>query len=136
MVHLIQPQLIDDYLIAADRLIFGGELTPWIQSHASPWLTELMYIFYSSYYFILPGIGLQLYFRGGGGSGAEPPAAFQEYMLAVSLAFWVCYLHFLATPAGGPIFWPGYPSPVLHLEGGPITGIERWVFEHGTIVGG
>jgi membrane-associated phospholipid phosphatase len=57
-------------------------------------------------------------------------------MLAISLTFWVCYLHFLFTPAGGPIFWPDYGSAVMELRGGPITTLEQWIFENGTIVGG
>ena len=57
-------------------------------------------------------------------------------MLTVSLTYWVCYLHFLFTPAGGPIFWPTYPGVVREMQGGPITAIEQWVFNNGTIIGG
>ncbi len=135
MIHLLRPALIDDSLITTDRYLFGRDLTPLLQSYANLWLTELMYFCYASYYFFMPGVGLPLYWRGGAGSG-EPGAPFRQFMLAVSLTFWVCYLHFLCTPAGGPIFWPAYPGGVQKLAGGPITAIERWVFEQGTIVGG
>lgn len=135
MLPLIQPQLIDAQLVAADLWLFGTVLTPMLQESSRPWLTELMYLCYASYYFIVPGVGFALYLRQT--ANAELPSpAFRKYMLTVSLTFWVCYLHFLLTPAGGPIFWPGYPGPVLELAGGPITIIERWVFQHGTIVGG
>ena len=136
MLPLIQPQLIDAQLVAADRWLFGTVLTPVLQENSRRWLTELMYVCYSSYYLIVPGVGFALYIRRGEGRDAVPAAAFRKYMLTVSLTFWVCYLHFLFTPAGGPIFWPDYPGPVLELTGGPITSIERWVFTHGTIVGG
>lgn len=135
MLPLIEPRLIDAQLVAADRWLFGTVLTPMLQEHSRPWLTELMYLCYASYYFIVPGVGFALYLRQT--ANAELPSpAFRKYMLTVSLTFWVCYLHFLFTPAGGPIFWPRYPAPVLELAGGPITMIERWVFHHGTIVGG
>lgn len=131
MVHILNPGLIDARLIAADEAIFGSVLTPILQSHATPWLTEIFYICYASYYTLIPAVGFPLYLRGGGAY-----APFREFILAVSLTFWVCYLHFLITPAGGPIFWPDYPGPVLSPDGGPITAIERWVFKTGTIVGG
>jgi len=135
MLPLIQPQLIDAQLVAADLWLFGAVLTPLLQESSRPWLTELMYLCYASYYFIIPGVGFALYLRQT--ANAElPSSAFRRYILTVSLTFWVCYLHFLLTPAGGPIFWPSYPGPVLELAGGPITIIERWVFQHGTIVGG
>lgn len=135
MLPLIQPRLIDAQLVAADLWLFGAVLTPLLQEISRPWLTELMYLCYASYYFIVPGVGFALYRRQT--ANAELPSpAFRRYILTVSLTFWICYLHFLLTPAGGPIFWPSYPGPVLELAGGPITVIERWVFQHGTIVGG
>lgn len=136
MIHLIRDTLIDDSLIMAEEYVFGAMLTPMLQGQGSPWLTELMYFCYSSYYFLIPVVGLLLYFRSSERSGEMPPVAFRRFMLAVSLTFWVCYLHFLFTPAGGPVFWPAYPGPVLELRGGPITAAEQWVFRHGTIVGG
>jgi membrane-associated phospholipid phosphatase len=95
-----------------------------------------MYFCYSFYYFIIPVVGFVLYFRSPDRSSDKPGVAFRKFMLAVSLTFWVCYLHFLFTPAGGPVFWPAYPGPVLELRAGPITAVEQWVFRHGTIVGG
>jgi membrane-associated phospholipid phosphatase len=136
MIHLLQPQLIDAHLIAAEQFIFSRVLTPLLQHYANRWLTELMYFCYSSYYFFIPGVGLPLYLRMRNAGMTAPGAAFREYMLAVSLTFWVCYLHFLLTPAGGPIFWLDYPGGVLELRGGPITALEQWLFNHGTIVGG
>lgn len=136
MIHIIEPQLIDAHLVAADRWLFGSVLTPLLQEHSQRLLTELMYFFYSSYYFIVPAVGIILYTRNVTGKETQPSEGFRRYMLTVSLTFWICYAHFLFTPAGGPIFWPDYPGPVLELPGGPITTIERWVFQHGTIVGG
>jgi membrane-associated phospholipid phosphatase len=136
MIHLIQPKLIDGSLVIAEKYVFGTVLTPLLQVHASPWLTELMYFCYSSYYFFIPVVGAALYFRTRDRESDMPGVAFRKFMLAVSLTFWVCYFHFLFTPAGGPVFWPEYPGPVLELRGGPITAAEQWVFQHGTIVGG
>jgi membrane-associated phospholipid phosphatase len=136
MVHLIQPRLIDARLVQADQSVFGTVLTPLLQDNSGRLMTEVMYIFYSSYYFLIPGIGLVLYFRNREKTRERPSVPFRKYMLTVSLTYWVCYLHFLFTPAGGPVFWPRYPGPVREMAGGPITAIEQWVFNHGTIVGG
>ena len=136
MIHMMQPGLIDARLVEADQWLFGEVLTPVLQGYARPWLTEIMYIFYSSYYFLIPGVGLALYVQGTSGQQGQPQLAFRKYLLTVSLTFWVCYVHFLFTPAGGPVFWPAYPGPVFDLTGGPVTALEQWVFQHGTIVGG
>src|SRR6266511_4722035 len=69
MIHFIQPTLIDDSLIIAEKHVFGAMLTPLLQAHASPWFTELMYFCYSSYYFLIPVVVLVLYFRSPDRSG-------------------------------------------------------------------
>ncbi len=136
IIHLLNPPLLDPHLNNADRLVFGLETVTLLQQYARPWLTELMYFCYTSYYFFIPAVGLGLYLRRWDSSGHRPGPAFREFMLAVSLTFLCCYLHFLVTPAGGPVFWPDYPGGVLKLHGGPITAFEQWLFEHGTIIGG
>jgi membrane-associated phospholipid phosphatase len=136
MIHLIQPEYIDPILTLADRVLFGRDMTPWLQGAARPWLTELLYFCYFSYYFMIMVVGVPLFVRAFRGGSGDQDRALREFIFAVSLVFWFCYVHFLFTPAGGPIFFDGYPIPVLKLTGGPITTIERWLFENGNIVGG
>ncbi len=136
MIHIIRPAFIDPLLIDLERALFGVMWTPLLQRFAHPLLTEVMYFFYTSYYFLIPGLGLPLYLAWRRRGIAERGPQFREYMLAVTLTFWVCYLHFLVTPGAGPVFWAGYPGPVLTLQGGPITAFEQWLFERGAIVGG
>ena len=136
IIHLIHDDFLDPIFLQAERRILGTLWTPLFQQHARPWLTELMYLFYFSYYFYLPVIGLVLYLRGRGSGSPYPCAAFREFLFAATFAFWICYLHFLLTPVAGPVFYAGYPAPVLSPPGGPITVIERWLFERGAIIGG
>jgi len=119
-----------------DRALFGRMLTPWMQGAATPWLTELMYICYTSFYIFLPGVGIPLYLRYRRKRSDPARLEFRQFNTAVILAFYFCFLHFLFTPVGGPVFFDAYPGEVLTLAGGPITRFEQWLFHHGTIVGG
>ncbi len=136
MIHIIQPDYLDAAMVAADRAIFGRMLTPWMQGAANPWLTELMYFCYTSFYIFLPGVGIPLYLRYRRDPTGPARIEFRAFITASLLAFYVCFLHFLFTPVGGPVFFDGYPGEVLTLAGGPITRFEQWLFHHGTIVGG
>jgi membrane-associated phospholipid phosphatase len=136
MIHLIRPEYIDPLLTMADRVVFGRDMTPWLQSAANPWLTELLYFCYFAYYFMIAAVGVPLFVRAYRSGTGDRDRPLREFLFAVTLVFWFCYLHFLFTPAGGPIFFDGYPTPVLKLAGGPITMLERWLFENGNIVGG
>ncbi|MFO7769198.1 MAG: phosphatase PAP2 family protein [bacterium] len=136
MIHIIRPAFVDPFLLDLERALFGVLWTPLLQQFAHPVLTEVMYFFYTAYYFLIPGLGLPLYLEWREEGAAEQGPRFREYMLAVTLTFWVCYLHFLVTPGAGPVFWSGYPGPVLTLDGGPITAFEQWLFARGAIVGG
>ena len=47
----------DDLLIAADRAIFGVDVTVWMQRLVRPRLSDLFYAFYATYYFIALTLG-------------------------------------------------------------------------------
>lgn len=136
MIHLIRPEYIDPFLIAADRVLFGGDITVWLQQRAQPWLTEIMYLFYTSFYFFIPGIGIPIYLRYGRDRTVPEATPSREFLAVITVSMLFCYLHFFLTPGAGPVFWPDYPGPVLTLTGGPITVLEQWIFEKGAIVGG
>lgn len=136
IIHIIQPEYIDPLLITADQIIFGVPVTVWLQQKAQPWLTEIMYFCYISYYFFIPGIGIPLYLRCGKDRTSPEGDQVREFIALVSVSMLFCFIHFLFTPAAGPVFWADYPGPVLTLSGGPITLFEQWIFKKGTIVGG
>ncbi len=136
IIHLIHPQFIDELLISADRLLFGRDLTTWMQARAHPLLTELMYISYGSFYFFPLIVGIPLYARARRERGVGSEVEFREFMLAVSATFWFSYFHFLFTPGVGPVFWADYTVPVLRLPGGPVTALVQWVFHTLGVQGG
>ncbi len=53
----------DDLLIAADRAMFGVDVTVWMERWVHPRLNDLFYIFYSTYYFIALTLGVVLWIR-------------------------------------------------------------------------
>ena len=136
MIHIIQPEFLDPIMVTADRALFGRMLTPWMQQAANPWLTELMYFCYTSFYLFIPGVGIPLYLRWRRERTDTARREFRPFSAAAVFVFYFCYLHFLFTPVGGPVFFEGYPGPLLELAGGPITSFEQWLFGRGTIVGG
>ncbi len=70
------------------------------------WVSELFYLSYFSYYVMIVGVGLALYFR-----GREP---FFHYVSVVSFVFYACYLIYIFLPVlGPPAFFtpePGFPE--------------------------
>jgi len=135
-IHLLHPGFLDAPLAAADRFLFGTDITLWMQARAHPIITEIMYFCYTGYYLMPLAVGITLYLRDERNGGVAVQRDFREFMFAVTVTFWFCYLHFLFTPAGGPVFWPDYPGPVLKLPGGPIAAFEQWLFHTGGVVGG
>ncbi len=53
-----------EFAIQLDKFLFGVHPTVWLQQFYSPWLDELMYFFYASYYLFLPSVVLVLYIQG------------------------------------------------------------------------
>ena len=136
IIHLVRPEFLDEVLYSMDRLLFGRDLTVWMQANASPWFTEVMYFFYSSFYFLPAAVGIPIFVRAYRSGNLERDQHLREFMAAVSLTFYFSYVHFLFTPAVGPIFWAGYPVEVLRLPGGPITTAEQWLFHNLGVQGG
>ncbi len=86
----------DDLLIAADRALFGVDVTVWLERFVRPWLTDLFYVFYSSYYFIGLALLAVLWRR----SHAEA----RRSIFTLSFCYFVSYAGYFVLPALGPRF--------------------------------
>jgi membrane-associated phospholipid phosphatase len=86
----------DDLLIAADRAIFGVDVTVWMEQFSRPWLNDLLYSFYATYYFIALIPGLILWFR--------DRAAARRFVFTLMLVYYVSYAGYFTIPALGPRF--------------------------------
>ena len=47
----------DDLLIAADRALFGVDVTVWMQRFVRPGLTTFFFLSYTTYYFLALALG-------------------------------------------------------------------------------
>jgi membrane-associated phospholipid phosphatase len=106
------PFWANDWLIHLDHAMFGVHPTVWFEGLGTPFLTEIMVLFYMFYYIMLPAAGLSLYCHSRRGE-------FHNLMLNTMLSFYVSCAIFLLFPAESPRL------TLAHLQSGPLQG---WYF--------
>lgn len=87
----------DDWLIAADRWLFGVDPTHWLMQFATPWATEILQIAYTLFYLLFIILGVELYAR-------KEKEFFHYFMFTCVLGFYLSYLGYFFLPAVGPRF--------------------------------
>ena len=115
------PVVYHDPTIAALELSLFGAQPSFEWAGAWPWapVSELLHASYFSYYAITYVPGMLLHSR---------QDAFDETMLAVVLAFLLCYVVFIVFPVQGPRYL-GVPAGV---PDGPVRGLVLAVLEGGS----
>jgi len=118
----------DDWLIAADRWLFGVNPTEWMAQFAHPLLTEVLQIAYTSFYFLFLIVGYDLYRRGN-------LDVFRYFMFTCVFGFFLSYLGYFALPAVGPRFTlHDFSALNLELPGLLLTPYLRWFVNAGESV--
>lgn len=84
----------DDLLIAADRAIFGTDVTVWLERFVTPFWAAFFYMAYSTYYFLPLVLGGFLWARG--------PELARRFIFTLSVCFYVSYAGYFTIPAFGP----------------------------------
>jgi membrane-associated phospholipid phosphatase len=134
--HMLVAGFLDSFFIRVEARIFGLQPSlafmgwlPW------PAVSEVLYAAYFSYYLMVAGVGLALFYRDRG--------QFYHYLSVISFLFYVYYLIYIFVPVEGPrIFFrnlPGYqlPAEVEHLAApavpaavtaGPFCQIMGWIY--------
>jgi len=98
IMHSLRLQDCDAVLIAIDRwMFFRTDPTVWLHQYSSPLLTEILQIAYTSFYFLMIGITLELYLR-------KELEKFSLVLFSIVYGFWLSYLGYLLVPAVGPRF--------------------------------
>ncbi len=97
MVHPIHPYDYDWLLIKIDRTLFGVDPTRWLEQWASPLVTEILQISYTSYYFILLSVFTELYLE-------KRRTEFLSAGFFIVYGFYLSYIGYFLLPAVGPRF--------------------------------
>ena len=84
----------DDLLIAADRAIFGTDVTVWLERFVTPFWAAFFYVAYSTYYFLPLVLGGFLWKR-------DLEEA-RRFIFTLSVCFYVSYAGYFTIPAFGP----------------------------------
>jgi membrane-associated phospholipid phosphatase len=118
----------DDLLIAADRAIFGVDVTVWMQRLVHPRLNDLFYVFYSTYYFIALTLGVVLWIR--------DRAVARRFIFTLMVVYYVSYAGYFLIPALGPRFAQAseytvslVTTPVARFINDTINNLEKTKFD-------
>jgi membrane-associated phospholipid phosphatase len=103
IVPWISPDPRESWLLRADSLIFGSDPTRWTGSAEHfPWLTELLQVVYTSFYFLGPVLALRLLWK-------RDTDAIEHTLLVVAAGFLISYLGYLLVPGRSPYQLYQYP---------------------------
>jgi membrane-associated phospholipid phosphatase len=115
----------DDWLIAIDRWLFGVNPTEWIMQFATPWLTELLQLAYTLFYFLFLMVGYELYRR-------QMIVQFRFFMFTCVYGFFLSYIGYFLLPAIGPRFTlHDFSALDTDLPGILLTPYLRWFVNAG-----
>jgi len=97
MQMTLQRGDFDAVFIMMDRWMFGTDPTVWMAQFSHPVLTEILQIAYTSYYFIMIALGVELYRR-------DPGGMFSNVIFCITYGFFLSYAGYIAFPGVGPRF--------------------------------
>ena len=134
--HVLVSGFLDPFFIRLEARIFGLQpslaFMDWLPY---PAVSELFYAAYFSYYVMIAGVGLALFYRN--------REQFFHYLSVISFLFYVCYFIYIFIPVMGPrIFFRGIPDyqlpadvqPVVApafpaaVKAGPFYQIMAWIY--------
>lgn len=110
LVHYINPKDIDPALIKLDYLIFNGHPTVMLEKIMSPFLTDMLQLAYTTYYFIPISFAAVLLIN-------NQRDEFNRTLFLVVFCFYLSYLGYILMPALGPRF------TINHLQNTELRGL-------------
>ncbi|HKD19152.1 MAG TPA: phosphatase PAP2 family protein [Thermoanaerobaculia bacterium] len=118
----------DEWLIAADRALFGVDVTVWAQRFVRPALNDLFYSFYSTYYFIALTLALVLWLR--------DRATARRFVFTLMVVYYVSWTGYFIIPALGPRFAQAAEytvslttTPIARTINDTINSLEKTKFD-------
>ncbi len=120
--------IIDDVLIRADRWLFGTDPGALLDRFATPLLTEILQIAYTSFYLLMVAVGAELW-------ATRDRERFHFYAFSCAVGFITSFLGYLAAPAVGPRFTIfDYFTVARELPGLYLTPALRTFVDGGGLV--
>jgi membrane-associated phospholipid phosphatase len=115
----------DQLLIAIDRNVFGTDPTEWLTRLATPSVTEVLQIGYTSFYVLFILLGWELYRR-------HSRDRYDFFAFLCAYGFFLSYLGYFLLPAAGPRFTLHDHSRLnSELPGLFLTSYLRWFVNWG-----
>lgn len=128
------PYWFERYLYLSDRWLFGELPSILLNPFVGLFQDELFHGFYVTYYFILIGGVVLVWFPR---ESAKPPApGFQTTLTAAILSFFLCFVCYPFLPARGPWENPQLMAAMTPFRGLVFTPLVQQVIERGAVSGG
>lgn len=128
LFNMMFPFYGTDWAIKTDLALWGAHPTVWVQQCFTPWLTELMYFFYSVFWFYIPMVTFPLYF-------SERKQQAREAYFLILITYVACFLLFVLVPCEGA--WIVLKSLyTVKPEGGFFLNLTNSVQAVGWVRGG
>lgn len=128
LIQALRGGARDEWLMAADRFLFGVDVTVWAQRLVRPALNDVFYLFYSTYYFISLTLGLVLWRRN--------RAAARRFVFTLMVVYYVSWTGYFIIPALGPRFAQAAEytvslttTPIARTINDTINNMEKTKFD-------
>lgn len=115
----INPILRDNLLIKIDYFLFGVHPTVWLEKISSPFLTNMMFLSYATYYFYPIILGIVLFKK-------NKIIQLDETAFCVVLGFYISFIGYMLVPAVGPRFTLAQLQS-LPIGGTPLSNTIYWL---------
>ncbi|MBI4690118.1 MAG: phosphatase PAP2 family protein [Nitrospirae bacterium] len=110
VVHYVNPDDIDPLLIEIDYMFFNNHPTVMLEAITNPFLTDILQIAYSTYYFLPITMGISLLKNG-------QREDFDRTLFIILFCFYLSYVGYIIWPAIGPRF------TLDHLQSQKLQGL-------------
>ena len=132
-IPLVNRTWLEPALVSFDRSLFGVTASAYCQRFYNPVLLDFLHLCYFSYYFFPLSLLAIMYAR-------QARTQYQEAVIVIGLAFYICFLLYFLFPVIGPNRNPAvraefskdiwvYGGPITKLVRGFITGAETTVYD-------
>lgn len=122
-VRFINPHDIHQQLAAIEQWLFGGQPVLWAERYITPTRTEILSVFYSSFFLIAPSAVIVLW-------ASHKRTEARHTLLAVIVCFYTGYLLYVLLPAAPPrLYFDSIGLFSVSLGGGRLTTFQNSLIE-------